>query len=182
MHNVTTSTSPTSNRPLRQARIVEHEIDIHPDWLDFGPEDPLDAGRWINRCARCKAQPELRFEGQAHAVRCACGNAGTAGRLASVAAINWNKSPASIHPDYRTLPFFALDGLDVPAAREKLNTVRDYLVEQKRRCEQRIRLREPVGHRYFQRIRAYLAWSIYALGLVKEAELAQDAAARQAAS
>lgn len=182
MHEFTTSNATSPNRPLRRARIVEHEVDIDPDWLDFGPEDPLDAARWINRCARCEATPELRFEGQAHVVRCACGNAGTAGRLASVAAINWNKSPASIHPDYRTLPFFALDGLDVPAAREKLNTVRDYLVEQKRRCEQRIRLREPVGHRYFQRIRAYLAWSIYALGLVKEAELAQAAAARPAAS
>lgn len=182
MHDYRSSTAPATTPPPRRARIVEHEIDIDPDWLDFGPDDPLDAARWINACARCGAAPSLRLEGQAHVVRCACGNAGTAGRLASVAAINWNKSPASIHPDYRTLPFFSLDGLDVPAAREKLNTVREYLVEQKRRCEQRIRLREPVGHRYFQRIRAYLAWSIYALGLVKEAELAQAAAARTAAS
>lgn len=182
MHEFTTSAAPSPARPLRRVRIVEHEVDIHPGWLDFGPDDPLEADRWINACARCDAVPELRFEGQAHVVRCACGNAGAAGRLPSIAAINWNKSPASIHPGYGTLPFFALDGLTVPAAREKLNTVREYLVEQKRRCEQRIRLREPVGHRYFQRIRAYLAWSIYALGLVREAELAQDAAARQAAS
>jgi hypothetical protein len=154
----------------RRAHVVAHEIDIDPDWLDFGPDDPLDAGRWINRCARCEREPTLCFEGQAHVVRCACGATGTAGRLPSVAAINWNKSPASIHPDYRELPFFALHDLDIADARAKLVCVRDYLVEQKRRCEQRIRLREPVGHRYFQRIRAYVAWSIYALGLVKEAE------------
>jgi hypothetical protein len=155
---------------MPRARVVSQEIDIDPDWLDFGPDDPLEAGRWINRCARCECEPALVFEGQAHVVRCACGASGTAGRLPSVAAINWNKSPASIHPDYRELPFFALHDLDITDARAKLVCVRDYLVEQKRRCEQRIRLREPVGHRYFQRIRAYLAWSIYALGLLKEAE------------
>lgn len=158
-----------------RAHAVEHEIDINPDWLDFGPDDPLEAERWLNACAECGAAPELRFEGQAHVVRCGCGAAGTAGRLAAIAATNWNKSPASIHPDYRELPFFALGDLGIAEAREKLVCVREYLEEQKRRCERRVRLRQPVGHRYFQRIRAYLAWSIYALGLVKEAELAADA-------
>lgn len=166
-----------SSPPLRRARIDTREIDIDPDWLDFGPDDPLDAGRWINRCMRCEGLPRLEFEGQAHVVRCACGAAGTPGRLAAVAAVNWNKSPASIHPDYRELPFFMLHDLDIHEAREKLVVVREYLVEQKRRCELRVRLREPVGHRYFQRIRAYLTWSIYALGLVKEAELAELAEA-----
>lgn len=163
---------PSAIAPARQASVLGHEIDIDPDWLDFGPDDPLEAERWINRCARCDALPELKFEGQAHVVRCACGAAGGAGRLPAVAAVNWNKSSASIHPDYRELPFFALHELSIPAARAKLVSVREYLEEQKRRCERRIRRREPVGHRYFQRIRAYLAWSIYGLGLVKEAEAA----------
>lgn len=168
---------PSPISPARHARVVAHEIDIDPDWLDFGPDDPLEAERWINRCARCGELPELKFEGQGHVVRCVCGAAGATGRLPAVAAINWNKSSGSIHPDYRELPFFALRDLSVPAARAKLVSVREYLEEQKRRCEQRIRQREPVGHRYFQRIRAYLAWSIYALGLVKEAEAALHEAA-----
>lgn len=163
---------PSTTTPARRPRVVARDIDIAPEWLDFGPDDPLEAERWINRCAGCGELPALVFEGQAHLVRCSCGAAGTAGRLPAVAAVNWNKSPASVHPGYRELPFFGLHDLSIPAARAKLVTVREYLEEQKRRCEQRIRLREPVGHRYFQRIRAYLAWSIYALGLVKEAEAA----------
>lgn len=171
---------PATTSSARRPRGVAHDIDIAPEWLDFGPDDPLEAERWINRCASCGALPVLRFEGQAHVVRCACGAAGAAGRLPAVAAVNWNKSPASIHPSYRELPFFDLHDLSIPAARAKLVTVREYLEEQKRRCEQRIRLREPVGHRYFQRIRAYLALSIYALGLLKEAEAAlhESASAR----
>lgn len=156
----------------QRSRIVAHEIDIHPDWIDFGPDDPLEAERWINPCARCGAAPSLVFEQAAHVVRCACGAAGNPGKLAAIAAVNWNKAPVSHHPSYRELPFFDLAPLDIVEARAKLVRIREYLVEQKHRCEQRVRLREPVGHRYFQRMRAYLAWSIYALGLVKEAELA----------
>jgi hypothetical protein len=84
--------------------------------------------------------------------------------------VNWNKAPLSRHPSYRELPFFDLRGLTVPQARSKLIVVREYLEEQKRRCERRIRARENFGHRYYQRIRAYLAWAIYAQGLVKQAE------------
>lgn len=164
----------------RRARIVTNEIDIDPDWTDFGPDDPLEAERWINPCASCGEQPALRFEATAHVVRCECGACGTPGRLAAVAAVNWNKAPVSLHPSYRDLPFFYLHDLDIVQARAKLVCIRDYLVEQKRRCEQRVRLREPVGHRYFQRMRAYLAWSIYAQGLVKEAELEQLQAASAA--
>lgn len=157
--------------------VALREIDINPEWLDFGPDDPLDAENWINACAACGRQPELRFEQTAHVVRCACGAAGTPGRLAAIAATNWNKSPLSSHPGYQDIPFFALAGLDIDEARTKLVVIRDYLVEQKRRCELRIRAREPVGHRYFQRMRAYVAWSIYAMGLVREAELARDGGA-----
>ncbi len=163
---------PALSRMPPRPRIVMREIDIDPEWIDFGPDDPLEAERWINACASCGEVPSLRFEQTAHVVRCDCGVVGNAGKLASVAAINWNKSPASIHPSYRDLPFFDLSQLGIDEARAKLVRIRDYLVEQKHRCEQRVRLRQPVGHRYFQRMRAYLAWSIYALGLVKEAELA----------
>ena len=100
---------------------------------------------------------------------------GNPGRFPAIAAVNWNKSPASLHPSYRELPFFQLADLDPPQARAKLVLIRDYLVEQKRRCEWRIRTHQGVGHRYFQRIRAYLAWSIYALGLVREQEAADEA-------
>lgn len=173
---------PPARSPLRATapcRIAHRDIDIDPDWLDFGPDDPLDADNWINPCAACGREPRLRFEQTAHVVRCECGTTGTAGRLAAVAATNWNKSPLSVHPAYQDIPFFGLGGLDIDEARTRLVVIREYLVEQKRRCELRIRAREPVGHRYFQRIRAYIAWSIYALGLVREAELATDGVAGQ---
>ena len=50
--------------------------------------------------------------------------------------------------------------------------------------QRRIRARENFGHRYFQRIRAYLAWAIYAQGLVREAEtrLLDEASRRKAAN
>ncbi|MFC0676764.1 hypothetical protein ACFFGH_02705 [Lysobacter korlensis] len=158
--------APVRSRPRR--------IDIDPLWLDFGPDDPLEAERWLNDCAACGASPSLVFEQQAHQVRCACGASATPGKLPFTAAFNWNKSPGSKHPPYQALPFFQLEALDIDDARVKLNTIRDYLVEQKRHCESEIRARRDVGHRYFQRIKAYLAWSIYALGLVREQELAQQ--------
>jgi hypothetical protein len=168
-----------SARPdsVRASALHDRVVDIDPAWLDFGPDDPLDAARWINDCAACGAAPELAFVELRWQVRCGCGQCGTPGQLAAIAVVNWNKSPLSRHPGYDTLPFFALDGLSIPRAREKLIRVRDYLEEQKRRCERRIRAREPFGHRYFQRTRAYLAWAIYAQGLLREAENALHAQA-----
>jgi hypothetical protein len=161
-----------SARPdrVRASALHDRAVDIDPAWLDFGPEDPLDAARWINACAACRAAPELAFVELRWQVRCGCGQCGRPGQLAAIAAVNWNKSPLSVHPRYDTLPFFGLSGLSIPKAREKLIGVREYLEEQKRRCERRLRAREPFGHRYFQRIRAYLAWAIYAQGLLREAE------------
>ncbi|MGY4514753.1 hypothetical protein [Lysobacter sp. HA18] len=155
---------------LHAVNPLDRVIDIDPSWLDFGSDDPLEAARWINPCAVCSEEPPLEFNGERWQVLCSCGQCGTPGQLAAIAAVNWNKSPLSRHPHYETLPFFALEGLSVPRAREKLIRIREYLEEQKRRCERRVRAREPFGHRYFQRIRAYLAWAIYAQGLVREAE------------
>jgi PHP family Zn ribbon phosphoesterase len=149
---------------------ADRHVDIPSEWLDFGPDDPLDASRWLNACAACGAQPSLDFADLRWQVRCDCGQCGTQAQLSAIAAVNWNKSPLSRHPHYRELPFFDLAGLTVPQARAKLVAVREYLEEQKRRCERRIRARENFGHRYYQRIRAYLAWAIYAQGLVKEVE------------
>lgn len=170
--------------PVPRATPAARHIEIDPDWLDFGPDDPLEADRWLNPCAACGAAPTLGFAGQRWQVACGCGQAAVPGQLAAIAAVNWNKSPLSRHPHYGSLPFFALDGLSVPKARAKLIAIREYLEEQKRRCEARIRARENFGHRYFQRIRAYLAWAIYAQGLVREAEqaLLADAARMDAAN
>ena len=163
------SARPDEFRPA--ASPLDRAIDIPPAWLDFGADDPLDAERWVNACAACGDAPVLAMVELRWQVRCACGQQGAPAQLAAIAAVNWNKSPLSRHPHFHTLPFFALDGLSIPKAREKLIRVREYLEEQKRRCERRIRARENFGHRYFQRIRAYLAWTIYAQGLVREAEL-----------
>lgn len=163
------------------AHPLDRELDIPSQWLDFGPDDPLESERWINACAACDGHPALGFADLRWHVRCACGQAGTQAQLAAIAVVNWNKSPLSRHPHYRDLPFFGLRGLTAPQARAKLIAVREYLEEQKRRCERRIRARENFGHRYHQRIRAYLAWAIYAQGLVKEAENALISRAQDAA-
>lgn len=162
------------NTDYPQDEPVANFVNVDPEWLDFGPDDPLDADQWVNACARCDQAPKLVFADLRWQVRCACGQCGVAAQMATIAAINWNKSPLSRHPEYAELPFFALEGLSVGDARAKLIVLREYLEEQKRRCEARIRARQDCGHRYFQRIRAYLAWAIYALGLVREAEGAGD--------
>jgi hypothetical protein len=149
---------------------ADRHVDIDPAWLDFGPDDPLECDGWVNPCAACGDAATLRFEALRWQVRCDCGQQGVPAQLAAIAVVNWNKSPLSRHPHYRDLPFFALGSLTVPQARAKLIVVREYLEEQKRRCERRIRARENFGHRYYQRIRAYLAWAIYAQGLVREVE------------
>ena len=161
-----------SARPDHLPRPHPHDrhVEIDPAWLDFGPDDPLDADRWLNDCAACGQPPTLSLNALRWQVACTCGACGTPGQLAAIAAVNWNKSPLSRHPSFEALPFFDLDGMTIPAARAKLVRIREYLEEQKRRCERRIRAREPFGHRYFQRVRAYLAWAIYAQGLVREAE------------
>lgn len=146
------------------------DIDIDPQWLDFGRDDPLEAHRWINPCAECGATPRLHFQGRNHAVECSCGARGNPGGFPAIAAVNWNKSKASRHPTYQSLPFFHLADLSPAEARAKLVKIREYLEEQKRRCEWRIEARIGTGHRYHQRVRAYLLWSVYALSLVKEQE------------
>lgn len=146
------------------------DVDIDPSWLDFGPDDPLDAARWINPCANCSAQPSLSFNGRHHVVRCGCGAQGQPGSFPAIAALNWNKSPRSIRPPYKDLPFFSLGNLSIEDARTKLVRIREYLEEQRRRCEWRIEQRIGTGHRYHQRVRAYLLWTVYGLSLLKEQE------------
>ena len=172
------ATHAAASRPAPHA--LDRHVDIDPAWLDFGPDDPLESASWLNACAACAAMPTLRFEDLRWQVVCACGQPGAPAQLAAIAVVNWNKSPLSRHPHYRELPFFGLRGLTVPQARAKLVAVREYLEEQKRRCERRIRARENFGHRYHQRIRAYLAWAIYAQGLVKEVEASLFARAQGA--
>lgn len=159
----------------RRLHDADRHVAIDAAWLDFGPDDPLDA-RWINPCAACGDVPVLGFADLRWQVRCDCGQLGAPAQLAAIATVNWNKSPLSRHPPYGELPFFGLNGLSIPQARTRLIAVREYLEEQKRRCERRIRAREDFGHRYFQRIRAYLAWAIYAQGLLREEENALLAA------
>jgi len=155
-----------SGSALRGPDFVDVAID--PSWLDFGPHDPLDAENWINPCAACGAAPTLQFNGKSHVVLCCCGAEGHPGTFPSIAAVNWNKSPRSAHPRFQDLPFFHLQDLSVDEARAKLLAIRAYLEEQRRRCEWRIKERIGTGHRYHQRVRAYLLWAVYAQSLLKE--------------
>lgn len=156
------------------------DVQIDPSWLDFGHDDPLEAERWINPCAACGSQPTLAFIGMNHRVRCTCGAEGQPGSFPAIAAVNWNKSPLSKHPSYEDLPFFYLSGLSIEDARAKLVKIREYLEEQRRRCEWRNRTRIGTGHRYHQRVRAYLVWTVYGLSLLKEQDARAHAVAQPA--
>jgi hypothetical protein len=100
-------------------------------------------------------------------VRCACGAEGQIGKHDWRAVLDWNKSPLSENPDYRTLPLFRLGNLDLDQARERLIGIRRDLELRSKEAGLRRDLGEAVGRAYQQRLQAFLAWCIYAQGLVK---------------
>jgi len=102
---------------------------------------------------------------RAYFVQCShCDNVGLATKKQWQAVIEWNKSPKSIKYPLSQFPLFDIDRLGKAEAKVRLNQIRSDL-------EQRKKLRLAQGERlhnnYYEKLRAFLAWSIYAQTVVK---------------
>jgi len=109
-------------------------------------------------------------------VRCgACGSASMIAKKPWLAVLQWNKSPLSINPPYRTLPVFGLRGLDADAAAERLQSIRaDLELRSKEAGLRRDLGRTKTNQKYLDRLKAFLQWCIYAQSLVKFARQMDD--------
>lgn len=103
-------------------------------------------------------------------VKCVeCGKAGLAAKQNWRAILQWNKSPNSIHPDYKELPLFGLRLLDCDEAKVRLNGIRHDLELRSSKAGLQLDLSQDTTKRgYIERMKAYLAWCIYAQALVSE--------------
>lgn len=151
-----------------QRRFDEHRQTFPDAWCDYGTDDPVgDAPRLANACGACGERPGLVGDGSTWTATCACGAQAPGARMRWQAWLHWNRSPASVDPAWRALPFFFLSGLDEAEARQKLARLREHLelrsnLEGARRvCGHR------VGSGYLQRLKAYHAWCCYAQELLK---------------
>lgn len=171
----TQTASITSLHAAREQRLasLQQRFELHresfPDaWCDYGADDPVhDAEALANRCAHCNGLPQLVGDGTTWTATCACGAHAPAARMRWQAWLQWNRSPASVDPDWRDLPYFFLAGLDEADARHKLARLREHLelrsnLEGARRvCGHR------VGNGYLQRLKGYHGWCCYAQELLK---------------
>lgn len=151
-----------------QHRFDQHRQSFPHEWCDYGNDDPVhDAASHCNPCAACGGYPELAGNGSAWTATCACGAQAPSARMRWQTYVQWNRSPVSIDPSWRDLPFFFLSDLGEQDARHKLARLREHLelranLEGARRvCGQR------VGSGYLQRLKAYHGWCCYAQELLK---------------
>lgn len=151
-----------------QHRFEQHRRAFPDAWCDYGSDDPVgDAEHLCNACAACGAMPRLFGNGTTWTATCDCGASAPAARMRWQAWLQWNRSPASVDPEWHALPFFFLDDLDATQARRKLAQLREHLelrsnLEGARRvCGDRI------GGTYLQRLKAYHGWCCYAQELLK---------------
>lgn len=151
-----------------QSRFEQHRLTFPAEWCDYGARDPVhDAERLCNRCAQCGESPRLVGDGVTWTATCDCGAQAPAAKMRWQAWLQWNRSPVSVDPSWRDLPFFFVAELDEDDARHKLARLREHLelrsnLEGARRvCGQR------VGSGYLQRLKAYHGWCCYAQELLK---------------
>lgn len=151
-----------------QRRFELHRESFPAEWCDYGSNDPLrDAGHLVNRCAGCGALPQLVGDGVTWTATCTCGAQAPSAKMRWQAWLQWNRSPLSVDPSWRDLPFFFVSELDEDEVRNKLARLREHLelrsnLEGARRvCGHR------VGSGYLQRLKAYHGWCCYAQELLK---------------
>lgn len=177
---------------LQEERHSDEHYDATPTRY-YGEFDPVaETKSHINRCAQCESSavaiqhdypridqvPGAQNTGtinpytpkKAHFVECTgCNARGLAATTAWQAVIVWNKSRHSIYPSYRELPLFGLQSLDVPAAKERLVGIRrDLELRSKEAGLRRALGKTHQNQNHIERMKAYLAWCIYAQGVVKE--------------
>lgn len=152
----------------------------------YGIFDPLSQSTdYIAKCAHCVDEaaqcyyeipkPEqlpglvnkdpLQICKKSYFVRCnRCGRTGLACKKNWQAVIEWNKSPLSQKFPYQQFPIFGLRRLTKEQAKEKLVAIRQDLEGRKK---QKIALKERLYNDHYERLKAFLAWTIYAQTIVK---------------
>lgn len=158
---------------------AEHLKSFPPDWFDYGEIDPLSRDdALVMACGSCGVKPEVKTDGERYQVVCSCGSWAEPARVVWQAKMNWNTSPYASSPDWRELPFFWLSDLDPEQARERLKILRDHL---QLRADlmglRRVSVQERVGGRFLQRLKAYRAWAMFGLVLMKQQEGRSEPAA-----
>jgi hypothetical protein len=101
-----------------------------------------------------------------------CQTNGPATRNNWQAILDWNRGPLSKKPSYGDLPLFGLAPLTPEEALARLNSIRldlELRIKEARhkRDDKTIPEKDKPGGRYVARMRAYLAWAIYAQTLLK---------------
>ena len=152
----------------------------------YGIFDPLsESTDYIAKCANCidnQAQccyelptPEQlpglvnkspgKILKKSYFIRCnSCGQTGLACKKNWQAVIEWNKSPLSQKFPYQQFPIFGLRQLTKVEAKEKLVEIRQDLESRKK---QKIAQKERLYNDHYERLKAFLAWTIYAQTIVK---------------
>jgi len=93
-----------------------------------------------------------------------CSAVGLAAKKQWQAVIAWNKSPSSIKHSLSQFPVFGINELDRSEAKQRLKHIRsDLELRKKERLTQGDRL----YNNHYEKLRAFLAWSIYAQTVVK---------------
>lgn len=180
---------------IQSERRSDEHYDATPTHY-YGEFDPIEEShKHVNACSTCSSTnvfchhdlptidqvPGAQNSGtinawrpkKSHFVACAiCGARGRAAKTPWQAILEWNKSRQSIHPAYTDLPLFGLRSLDRSGAQERLTGIRRDLELRAKEAG----LRRTLGHtrtnqNHIDRMKAYLAWCIYAQGLVKESVL-----------
>lgn len=152
----------------------------------YGIFDPLNQSTdYVANCANCNdgvahcyyelpkpeqlpglvnKDPALIYK-KSYFIRCVtCGQSGLACKKDWQAVIEWNKSPLSKKFPYQQFPIFGLRQLTKEQAKEKLVEIRQDL---ERRKKTKIAQKERLYNDHYERIKAFLAWTIYAQTIVK---------------
>lgn len=102
---------------------------------------------------------------RAYFIRCPeCESVGLATKKPWQAVIEWNKSPKSIKHPLTQFPLFGIDQLNKAQAKIRLNEIR---LDLEQRKKSRVHQGDRLYNNHYEKIRAFLAWSIYAQTVVK---------------
>lgn len=107
----------------------------------------------------------VQLQRRAYFVRCPqCDSVGLAAKKQWQAVIEWNKSPKAAKQSLNQFPLFGISHLDKLAAKHRLNDIRCDLEQRKKSHQLNAR---QMHNNHYEKIRAFLAWSIYAQTVVK---------------
>jgi hypothetical protein len=152
----------------------------------YGIFDPLNQStQYIAPCAQCAStkvqcyferpkpcqlpglvnKETAQINKKSYFIRCVdCGSVGLACKKNWQAVIEWNKSPLSQKFPYQQFPIFGLNQLTKIQAKQRLVDIRQDLELRKK---QKIAQNDRLYNNHYERIKAFLAWTIYAQTIIK---------------